>query len=277
MDPETVPVWTPHMVYDGGDQVRQAGCVYRCTTSHRSRESFEDDGALWDNILDQERSLPLDQVGSSFFLTPQGQRVADAAVEIAHTHLVRLQLYQELHVFLPASHAQDLKVGSRVRVQDPRLMAQAQEGRVKEIITTFCGQKGAADSWGSDSCQLILSLTPPGSVWPVAPCDSSGLPSSLRATPSGFRYHTYDGQVPDDETHSPTQGRGPGITHLSLINGPQVQELALQSAPLVSGGIQDNPEDRGGELGLGTRLILRLSKLQPRETLSHTITLKLYE
>jgi hypothetical protein len=285
------------MVYDQGDQVSQAASVYRCVTPHRSRETFEDDLALWEEILDQglekvsdqvlehKSSLGINPASSSFFLTPQGQRVADAAVEIAHTHLARLHLTQNLHLRLPFPYAQDLKVGRCVRVQDPRLMAHAQQGIVKEIVTTFCGQSGGVFS------QLTLSLMPACVLWPMVPCDPSLLPPTLRITPSGFRYEAYDSQLPDDGDDAPTGGRGPVITHLSLSNGPHAQELALKSAVLKSAALksqalQSTEKDAeeagttlGGELGLnlglGTGIILRLGKIQPRETLCHTITLKL--
>jgi len=273
LKPNSPSLWAPHHTYVPEEVVETGGRAYRCLAPHTSGEDFEADLANWEI---QDAPACLDPGMASFFLTKRGQKTAETALEIAHTHLIRRRHTQTLQVTLPLPPSPPLKLGSSVTLQDPRIPTQAWAGEVKALSTTWCGQTG------QQLCQVTLRLKSPHPLLPspgmpavedAASAAASETPRpSLCHTPSGWPYFSPSLSQGPVDGYAGHKGKPytPSILHLSLHNGPTEQEAMMRQ------GGEGTARPRGTQ-SWGTRLQIRLEKIQAQETLKHTLHLTLPE
>lgn len=257
-------LWSPRAFYKRGTKVCYENARYTCRETHRSGLHFEED--KW--AFYKPFHTPLGHSArASFFLTSQGHKAAEHAMERAKAMLAKSARAVEVSFEAPWETIQDITTDTTVLLKDPRLPQGKARGKVVSYHLIARGDTGERFGRVTLVCGIGSRRPPSRPSSPLrGPCYVEGgygdEDSSVQKTPSGVSYFSYDDQLP------PVLSQGGNLLKkLTLTHGPDDQEKALR-------GCQGYAKSHALQLlnSLSTRLCLYFKDLRTKETLEHTIS-----
>lgn len=259
------PFWHPHKRYDLGFKIQDEGKIYRCLQSHRSKDTFSKDSALW--IF--EKNIPTalgPQSRSSFFVTDRGVQAFEYALEIAKTHLAYRARALQVSFCGSWEDLCQISLDHTIRLQDRRLPGGSVRGKVIAYAIIAEGKTGErrvevtlAVSIGSGKTS---EDTPKGI--PAYAVDYMEEPSVAKGS---LKYARYDTQTPQDPFATVHRlSHHAMIKSLRLKNKAQDQEAYLREQQYPQGNI-----DHSILKDHVTEIHLSLNPLSSKEAIEHTI------
>ncbi len=268
-----VYAWQPCTYYSRGSEVIYDNGIYTCLTNHTSALSFQIPN-VWK--LKKRFWTPLgNPARESFFLTVEGYRAAEHAMERAKYELAKSARYLEVSFESTWDLLENLTTDMSAEILDPSLPQGGVKGKVIRCTLIADGESG--ERWGKATIVVTprsrmaekQTLMPTPGYVEDAYCEEScqAFENQLCETASGLRYYRYDDQTPPKHFKHHRILRGIELTH-----GPQEQEDQLVNQTFKS------RKDIEKELAKNaTSLRLYFNDIRTNERLEHSITVRMAE
>lgn len=271
-NPNVYP-WQPRTYYPRGSKVIYDNGIYACLANHTSALSFQDLD-VWK--LKRTFCTPLgNPARESFFLTDEGYKAAEHAMERAKYELAKSARYLEVSFQSTWDLLENLTTDISAELLDPSLPQGEVKGKVVRCALIADGESGKR--WGQATIVVTPSskrfnqqtLMPAPGYVEENYCEEScqAFENQLCQTASGLRYYRYDDQTPPKLFMHHRILRG-----IELTNGPQDQEDHLVNQTFKS------RRDIETELSKNaTRLRFYFNDIRTKERLEHSIMVRMAE
>lgn len=271
--PNSYP-WQPNSYYPNGSEILFDQAIYTCQRGHTSGLSFEAEQSHW--LFKKNFLTPLgDPARESFFLTHEGYKAAEHAMERAKYELAKSARYLEVSFESTWSLLEPLTTDMAAQIESPCFPESRVKGKVIKCVLIAEGESGKR--WG----QAAIVATPPRENFeqarlPIRPtyveegyCNVTcqAFENQLCTTPSGLCYYRYDDQTPPKS-----------FKHHAILRGIEVQNGAQDQEDKLLNQTFKNRRDIEKELAKNaTRLRFYFSDIRTKERLEHSITVRMAE